>query len=123
MVAVTLQRLTSLLLLLAVFAYSAEAVLGVLRDGEVHHESAVAAAGHGEQRGGDHGHEDGPLSHPHGPGHQHGTSLDHCTHQHTATVAHAIAFDFPPATAAELPHDSPHLLDRTLSAPFHPPQA
>lgn len=121
--AVTLQRLTSLLLLLAVFAYSAEAVLGVLRDGEVHHETFAAAVSHGGQHGGDHGHEDGPMSHPHGPGHQHGTSLDHCTHHHTATVADAFALSFPPATAAELAHEAPHLLDRTLSAPFHPPQA
>ena len=61
----------------------AETVLGLLRDGAVHHETLAAAAVHSSSSTGDHGHEDDD---PHGPEHQHGTPSDHCTHQHGTVI-------------------------------------
>lgn len=118
-----LKRLTALLLLAAVLAYSAEAVLGALRDGEVHHESFAAAASHAGHGQGDHGHEDGPLGHPHGPGHQHGTSADHCTHQHTATPSGGLVPTLLAERGGDLPPEPADLLGRSLAAPFRPPRA
>lgn len=118
-----LRRLLSLLLLMTVFAYMAEPVLGVLRDGEVHHESGAVAAVHQGQHGVEHGHEDGPLSHEHGPDHQHGTSADHCTHHHGATLTATFTLAVSSARQAALLPDAPHHALRFLSAPFRPPRA
>jgi hypothetical protein len=88
------RRLIALVLLLAVSGSAAESLVGQLRDGEVHHETSVAAASHASHARGDHGHEDaGAPSHEHGGEHQHGTNADHCTHQHgTAVVTPAFIF-------------------------------
>jgi len=79
-----LRRLLSVLalsgfLLAGVF----EPAFGLLRDGQVHHETAASASTH-TSAAGEHGHEDGATQpgHPHAPSHQHGTSSDHCTHVH-----------------------------------------
>ena len=65
-----------------------EVVVGVMRDGEVHHENAGVAAAHAQQSTGDHGHEDSTRSgqHSHGEDHEHGTSTDHCTHVHSVAL-------------------------------------
>lgn len=77
------RRLIALLLLLVMTGSMVEPVVGVLRDGVVHHETAASAAVHAAQAAGDHGHEEGPpYDHQHGRHHQHGTGADHCTHQH-----------------------------------------
>lgn len=73
------RRLVTSFVLLAVAFSSAEAVFGELRDGKVHHESRAEAALHDHGPDGEHGHQ---YDSPHGPEHQHGTSSDHCTHQH-----------------------------------------
>lgn len=77
---------------------SAEALVGELRDGEVHHEDVSTAVSHRDMAGGrgDHGHEDAsqPGQHEHGEKHQHGTSVDHCTHLHAVGLAATISFGF-----------------------------
>lgn len=73
------RRLIASLALLAVAFSSAEAVVGELRDGEVHHEALAEAVLHDHGPDGEHGHEHDA---PHGSDHRHGTSSDHCTHQH-----------------------------------------
>ena len=86
-----LNRLLSFIFLLAFFAGQAEPYLGAARDGEVHHEDAIAALSHSAERG-DHGHEDlRSRQHEHGGDHQHGTGSDHCTHVHS-TVAPQPSF-------------------------------
>ena len=84
------RRLRALLALIALLAggvFDAEQVLGEMRDGVVHHESFGAAAAHAQETTGDHGHEDLDADHQdHGPGHSHGTTTDHCTHQHGTPV-------------------------------------
>lgn len=77
---IVFRRLVAFFMLLAVTFSYGETVTGMLRDGAVHHEeSAATAALHAIAAQGEHGHEDGSS---HGPGHEHGTPADHCTHQH-----------------------------------------
>jgi len=103
----------------------AESVLGALRDGRVHHESGMTAASHSSSGSqGDHGHEDGPLSHQHGGQHQHGTAADHCTHQHSAgSPAVGLALAYPPIQHVAPFSDPPAPVGGMLAAPFHPPRA
>jgi hypothetical protein len=81
------RKLVSVLLLVLFQASSLEAVVGLARDGAVHHETVAQAAAHAElAEPGDaeHGHEaasEAPDA-EHGPDHQHGTGADHCTHAH-----------------------------------------
>lgn len=114
-----LRRLVAMLMLLAVTFSSMETVIGELRDGLIHHESALQAATHAQ--GGEHGHEDGAV---HGPEHQHGTSSDHCTHQHgeafdstgqlVMTDLADTGFSFP---------ESSLVIDRLGDSFFRPPRA
>lgn len=117
-----MRRPLALALLILTSAASVEAVVGVTRDGEVHHESPAVAATHAQRPSGDHGHEDGAPSgeHSHDEGHEHGTSTDHCTHVHSV----ALLTSPPPALAAEVAEisfttsASPR---ETVSAGFAPP--
>lgn len=120
-----LRRVLALVLLFAVSATQAETVFGAMRDGEVHHESGLTAASHSSSGSqGDHGHEDGPLSHQHGGQHQHGTAVDHCTHQHSTGAPSAmLALVFPPVQNVAPYSDPPASAGGTLAAPFHPPRA
>jgi hypothetical protein len=74
-----IRRLIALLMLFSITYSSAESVIGVLRDGEVHHESMAAATLHASHDHDSHGHEDG--SSPDSE-HEHGTQADHCSHHH-----------------------------------------
>lgn len=88
-----LRALLALVALLAGGSFDAEQVVGEMRDGAVHHESVEAAAAHAQDSTGDHGHEDQGSDHEdHGPGHSHGTTSDHCTHQHGTPVPSNFAF-------------------------------
>lgn len=80
----TVRSLMALVLLVSFATSSLEAVSGVVRDGEVHHETAATAAVHAMQSAGEHGHESAQegLDQEHGSDHQHGTGSDHCTHTH-----------------------------------------
>ena len=119
-----LRRFVAFALVFAVSAMQAESVFGALRDGEVHHESGAQALSHSSGSHGDHGHEDGPLSHQHGDQHQHGTAADHCTHQHsTAAPAAALALAYPPVQYVAPLTPPPAPAGGTLAAPFHPPRA
>jgi hypothetical protein len=83
----------ALVALVANGTFDAERVVGEMRDGTVHHESAGEAAAHAERSTGDHGHEDpGADRDDHGPGHSHGTTGDHCTHQHGTPVPGSFNF-------------------------------
>lgn len=102
-----------------------ESVAGVLRDGEVHHESAATAAAHAGRSAGEHGHEDAGSAgdHEHGPEHQHGTANDHCTHTHGMAPPASFAFDLP-VTLIVLSYSEPVTHTGTESHPlFHPPKA
>jgi hypothetical protein len=70
-----------------------EAGVGEARDGQVHHEDVTDATIHHDGQGstGDHGHEDESAESPteHGRDHQHGTSVDHCTHVHAPVMGAA----------------------------------
>lgn len=94
-----MRRLLALTLLILTSVSSMEAVVGVMRDGEVHHENTLVAAAHAQVAGGDHGHEDATPSgeHRHGEGHDHGTAGDHCTHGHGP----AILISTPPLRLTE----------------------
>jgi hypothetical protein len=90
-----LRALVALWSLLAWNSFDSEQVAGAIRDGAVHHETVVEAAGHAESSRGDHGHEESASQHEeHGPGHTHGTSSDHCTHQHGTAVPVRFNFGF-----------------------------
>lgn len=103
-----------------------EPAVGLLRDGEVHHEGTIQAAEHAAAQTGEHGHEHESESAPgrHGPGHQHGTGVDHCTHVHgTALVSGALDL-IDPDDRAE-PSQDELLTHSQLNPhrPFHPPRA
>jgi hypothetical protein len=79
------------------FGSNVEPLLGVLRDGSIHHESSAAAVAHESSAPREHGHEDGSAQTPHqdhGPQHQHGTAADHCTHAHGLALAAEEAVGF-----------------------------
>lgn len=99
---------------------TAEAVVGEQRDGTVHHESAAEAMEHTESAQGEHGHED---SGEHGPEHQHGTSVDHCTHTHSVSLPTQHEFGF--ATLLSFDAQISEMLrgDTAARSLFHPPKA
>ncbi len=115
-------RVLSLVFLLAFFAGQAEPYLGVARDGEVHHESGLAALSHTVVNG-DHGHEDGG-SHEHGNDHEHGTSADHCTHVHSSVaLEQSFVLVLPSAVDSRSFTDSIIATDSASPPPIRPPIA
>jgi hypothetical protein len=88
-----MRRLIALCLLLLTTSSNLEAVVGLLRDGRVHHEDLATATQHANADG-EHGHEDAsaPAGHRHGRSHEHGTSSDHCTHHHGMALIPSFAF-------------------------------
>ena len=114
-----LRRLVGIALLILAPASAVEPVYGVVRDGDLHHESAAAAATHrgaGSQDG--HGHEDSL------PTHQHGTPADHCTHVHgIPCLGAAVPLSF--GAAVWVPHRPAVVIHRSEAslAAFHPPRA
>lgn len=113
------RRAIAIALLILTPASAAEAVFGMLRDGAVHHESAVAAAASrdaGPQSG--HGREDSA------PTHQRGTPADHCTHEHgTATVSPVFSFSFSTSVSAHRLTACTIHPSRILLEEFEPPRA
>lgn len=104
---------------------SAESVVGMLRDGEVHHETSAVALQHAAGSAGEHGHEDvAPSDDEHQNGrHAHGTAGDHCTHTHSEALFPASALALP-AQESTVDFIEPSVrLARTFSSPFHPPKA
>lgn len=122
---VTLRRLIALVVLLAVAASGLESVVGMLRDGEVHHESLAAATVHKVASDGAHRHDDRqiPAERDGGERHDHNTAADHCTHQHSAATVPVIAFALPADTSSDI-LDDPLLSSEghTTHLP-HPPRA
>lgn len=112
------------LLLFGYVATSVEVVVGQLRDGEVHHESVVAAADHqAKAPGGEHGHEEPGSDDEHGPDHQHGTSGDHCTHTHSVSLpAGAAPLLLVHTLRTEPQHAPPACRGAFTATPFHPPK-
>ena len=120
-----MRRLIALALLLFTTASSLEAVVGVMRDGEVHHEGSATAAAHAELSAGDHGHEDvsSPANdHEHGEGHEHGTSSDHCTHMHGVALASAFGFALFAASSVSRTTDTEFHIQRVAPTLTHPPR-
>ena len=120
-----MRRLLALTLLILVTVSSTEAVLGVVRDGEVHHENNAVAATHAQQSSGDHGHEDAGETgeHRHDEGHKHGTAGDHCTHTHSLALLTSTASPLL-IESAELPTTDSLLPHEVVSEGFaHPPRA
>ena len=118
------RRLLALILMFALPVSNSEAVFGELRDGEIHHETTLAAAVHAQQAGGDHGHEDAEApTHRHGDNHQHGTGADHCTHQHGTPLPVRASFRLISSTTIQaVPEPRVHTA-WTPSLLFHPPKA
>lgn len=87
-------RKFSLVLLAAVMVSAVEPVVGLARDGAVHHETAAEAATHNGLANADHAHEtddaaetdveqtEAPLPSDSDERHEHGSNADHCTHMH-----------------------------------------
>jgi hypothetical protein len=118
------RRLIALALLLGYGASAAEAAVGVVRDGAVHHESAAAAAVHQESHHGDHGHEDPGTDAEHGSEHQHGTSGDHCTHAHGTSLPAVCDLDVATQVEATARPTAPPLGSGTAATShFRPPKA
>ena len=115
----------ALLLLLLTIGSFAESVVGPLRERIVHHESEETVRAHMlTTSGGEHAHEDAvPTEHQRGPAHQHGTALDHCTHQHTADVPSPFAWALASTAATASISEPLHYTSRPISAEFHPPRA
>lgn len=110
---------------------SAEVLLGELRDGDVHHESAVEALDHAAQHEhqasgvqGEHGHEDEGEHPEHGPDHEHGTAGDHCTHTHSAGLPGTLTdFGFVSCVGSFAAAPAPTLQGVPAAALYHPPRA
>ena len=119
------RSLVGLALLLGYGSASVEAVLGELRDGDVHHETTVEALNHASHDGtGEHGHEDDGAHSAHGPEHEHGTSGDHCTHAHSAGLPGERAQIYLVAQVAVLPAEPAATCSGAeRRTPFQPPKA
>jgi hypothetical protein len=119
-----MRQFVALCLLLLTTLSNLETVTGLLRDGAVHHEDAVAASAHADF-GGEHGHEDAssPSEHRHNEDHEHGTSSDHCTHHHGIALVPSLSFLI---LGTEVVIHSPEaLLPQSLVSAtlVHPPRA
>lgn len=113
-----IRRSVALMMLLTLIFCRAEGVWGMVHDGAVHHESSSEALVHSANSPDAHMHEDDA---PPGPDHQHGSSGDHCTHQHGTLIP---ATGFPLTLVADrcdfyFP-DFPGPLDHEI-VPFAPP--
>lgn len=120
-----LHRLIAVSLLVLTSASNVEAVIGSLRDGEVHHEDLASALSHASAGGDEHGHEDAsePSRHRHNDDHEHGTSSDHCTHQHGIAVLPSFAFVIL-APEGDIAYADPLLRHPLISETLvHPPRA
>lgn len=128
-----LKSLVALVLLFSFTASSLEAVVGIVRDGSVHHEATAEASRHAAGTVGDHGHEDGPSAHAadhgdasehHGPDHKHGTAADHCTHAHGAALSVSGSGLALLSTRVISPRSrAADPSDRTFPPLHHPPRA
>lgn len=119
-----MRRVLALLLILGSGLAGFETVWGEVRDGAIHHEDATVAAAHSVTSSGDHGHEDfSAPEHDHDEQHQHGTSADHCTHQHGVAKPATISFDIVAAVVADPGTAGATSIDRFPSGFFHPPRA
>lgn len=115
----------SLVLLLATLASFVEPVVGQARDGEVHHRTelrqadpgAAAVAVEDARPPGDRSES------PPGPNHDHGTQVDHCTHEHSAALVPSLSFALR-ARMSVLPLPRLSLeFGRFPGRLFHPPRA
>jgi hypothetical protein len=113
--------------MLATSGSATESVLGLVRDGAIHHESVAAADAHrwaGAAVG--HGHHDlvAPSQPRHDRQHQHGTPADHCAHQHGTAMIVAVVLGPVALQASSQPHADPFL---RITPPtfdhFNPPRA
>lgn len=125
-----MRRFIALILLLFSTATSLEAVVGPMRDGEVHHETAAQATEHASRATGEHGHEHEMSAHAddhdatgeeHGPQHQHGTGADHCTHAHGPALSVAGAHLAVAAVRARLPRLDVPVPSEHSVPPLHQP--
>lgn len=114
------RSLVALVLLVGYGMTTAESVLGDLRDGAVHHESTAEAIEHTENARGEHGHEDVGE---HGPEHQHGTSVDHCTHTHSVSLPTQHEFGFVALQSVSSEFSETLRGDTAVRSLFHPPKA
>lgn len=113
------RSLMALVLLLATIVSVVEPVVGQLVDDEIHHRSEVVAAA-----GADHSQppDDGPRRSP-GSEHKHGTTADHCTHQHSAALVSAVSFVLPVPAYEPALLEPPLHFGRFSGRLFHPPRA
>ena len=112
--------------LVALVGSAVEPGFGLLRDGAVHHESTTEATQHASLGHGEHGDRRLAAEAPTTPSteHEHGTSMDHCTHVHgpaLQAVLPTLAMSFR-ASIADDPLVETHGRS-PLEALFHPPKA
>jgi ABC-type nickel/cobalt efflux system permease component RcnA len=127
-----MRRFIALILLIFSTATSLEAVVGQVRDGEVHHETAARATQHAARTTGEHGHEHGMSAQSqdrdasgeeHGPKHQHGTGADHCTHAHGPALSADGSHLTAASVRARMPRlDVPVPSEITVPPLYHPPR-
>lgn len=113
------------LLLATVMGFTVEPVVGTVRDGDVHHETALEAASHFSLAAADHSHEQSELPAPADSdgGHEHGSNSDHCTHAHGMAHPTMLSFElFTTSTRVEASYFQPvHSVPSTCATP--PPNA
>ena len=114
------RSLVALILLVGYGMTMAESVLGDVRDGAVHHESAIEAMAHTGSGQGEHGHEDVGE---HGPEHQHGTAVDHCTHTHSVSLPTQHHFGFVVLQSLNSQFAETLRGGTAVRSLFHPPKA
>lgn len=115
------RRLIAALMVFTTAFSLGEKVSGELRDGEVHHESTVKATSHSQNSQGEHGHEDDSS---HDSEHEHGTSSDHCTHQHGPVLSGVGALREAVLSEVSFSFFAPSLPSDRSTEPFlRPPRA
>lgn len=118
-----LLRFAALGMLGATLISALEPVVGMVRDGDIHHESALMAAAHSRSGVVQHSRKvvRDQSSDDQERGHGYGTAADHCTHAHGAFVATAQSFEFQSFERRMDSFEPAAGRSATLSAPRHPP--
>lgn len=112
----------SLVLLMAAVVSFVEPVVGQMRDGEIHHRTEVRHAEQIVEAQDSQAPQDRSERRP-SRDHEHGTHVDHCTHQHSAALVPSLGFALLERTS-ELVLTEPSLhFGRPSGRLFHPPRA
>ena len=118
-------RRISFVILAAITVFTLEPVMGVVRDGAVHHETSARAAAHSFLAGAGHAHGtiESDRADDSGQRHEHGSSADHCSHAHGLALVGTFVFEIGTTETLLSFDEAARNPMHTPTALTHPPRA